>query len=200
VTIAAVSEIIELVNGSARKIRMNQITSAVQNTRSLSNSFVIHDQVKPRQLGCRWNGILLLVPILIVLVLPGFILDFIFRTIGEGDLLGGDRYSVFQALYGFLVVGFAEEISFRGIFQTFMERRFGSQRGIVLTALLFTICHVPSHILGSGLFMGSFSLMFVFYGAMMYGYVWYRTRNIWVISAAHMLNNSTATIMYDLFN
>ncbi|UCG00927.1 MAG: CPBP family intramembrane metalloprotease [Candidatus Heimdallarchaeota archaeon] len=65
-------------------------------------------------------------------------------------------------------------------------------------ALLFTISHIPSHILGSGISLGSFSLMLIFYSSMLYGYVWYRTRNIWVISGAHMLNNSSAAIIYNL--
>ena len=86
------------------------------------------------------------------------------------------------------------------IFQTFLERRFGSQRGIVLTSLLFAICHIPSHFLNSGIFLGSFSIMLVFYGSLLFGYVWYRTRNLWVISGAHMLNNSNATIIYNFLN
>ncbi len=162
-------------------------------------AIITHDRVKPSELGCRFNHIILLIPILLVLTLPSFILNLMVWP-SMGSLLGGDRYSLTQTLYMYLVVGFAEEISFRVIFQTYMERRFGSQRGIVLTALLFTISHIPSHILSSGLFLGSFSLMLVFYGALLYGYVWYRTRNLWVISGAHMLNNSNATIIYNFLN
>lgn len=159
-------------------------------------AIILHDRVKPSELGCRWNHFVLLVPILLALTLPSLVFILIVWP-SMGSLLGGDRYSLAQTLYMFLVVGFAEEISFRGVFQTFMERRFGSQRGIVLTALLFAIGHIPSHILGFGLFLGSFMIMLVFYAALLYGYVWYRTRNIWVISIAHMFNNSAATIIYN---
>jgi len=63
-----------------------------------------------------------------------------------------------------------EEISFRVIFQTFMERCLGNQQEIVLIAFLFSISHLPSHILSIGLFLGSFRIMYAFYGALMYGY------------------------------
>ena len=65
---------------------------------------------------------------------------------------------------------------------------------------LFAISHIPSDILGNGLFLGSFMVMLVFYAALLYGYVWYRTRNIWVISMAHMLNDSAPTIVYNFLN
>ncbi|MFW9902729.1 MAG: lysostaphin resistance A-like protein [Candidatus Thorarchaeota archaeon] len=161
-------------------------------------AIIVHDKVTPTQLGCRGNHALLLIPILIVLILPGFIFQFIVWPSVGLELLGGDEYPLLQVLYMYLVVGFAEEISFRAVFQTYMERRFGDQRGIVLTATLFTVGHIPSHILGSGLFLGSFTLMLVFYSSLLYGYVWFRTRNLWVIAGAHMLNDSTATILYNL--
>ncbi|MFX1286038.1 MAG: lysostaphin resistance A-like protein [Promethearchaeota archaeon] len=159
-------------------------------------AIIIHDRVKPSELGCRWTHFVLLIPILIVLVLPSFIFQLIVWPSLGSTLLGGDEYPLTQTLYMYLVVGFGEEISFRVVFQTFMERRYGNQRGIVLTSLLFTVCHIPSHLLGGGLFLGSFSIMLVLYSALLSGYVWYRTRNLWVISAAHMLNDSSATIIY----
>ena len=163
-------------------------------------AIIIHDKVKPSELGSRFNNIILLIPILLALTLPSFILNLIIWPSVGSTLLGGDKYPLTQTLYMYLVVGFGEEISFRVIFQTFMERRFGSQRGIVLTSLLFAICHIPSHFLGYGLFLGSFSIMLVFYGSLLFGYVWHRTRNLWVISGAHMLNNSNATIIYNMLN
>ena len=163
-------------------------------------AIIIHDQIKPSALGCRGTHFMVLVPILLVLILPSLTVYFILWPSLGSSLIGGDKYSLAQALYTYLVVGFGEEISFRVIFQTYMERRFGNQRGIVLTALLFTICHIPSHILGDGLFIGSYSLMLVFYHSLLYGYIWFRTRNLWVIAGAHMLNNSTATIVYNLLN
>lgn len=163
-------------------------------------AIIIHDSIKPSELGCRRNHLALLILILIVLVLPGFVFYLIVWPSVGSILLGGDEYPLVNALYMYLVVGFAEKISFRVVFQTFMEQHFGNQRGIVFTALFFTISHIPSHILGSGLFLVLFSIMFVFYSALLYGYVWYQTRNLWVISGAHMLNNSTATIIYNFLN
>ncbi|MFX0124224.1 MAG: lysostaphin resistance A-like protein [Candidatus Hodarchaeota archaeon] len=161
-------------------------------------AIILHDKVTPSELGCRWNHFALLIPILMVLILPSLIFQLIVWSSVGSELLGGDEYPLAQTLYMYLVVGFAEEISFRGVFQTYMERRFGHQRGIVLTSILFTISHIPSHILGSGIFLGSFTLMLVFYSSLLYGYVWYRTRNIWVISGAHMLNDSSAAILYNI--
>ena len=73
------------------------------------------------------------------------------------------------------------------------------QKGIVLTSLLFTIVHIPSHVLSLGL-LAFYSILLVFYSTLMGGYVWYRTRNLWVITGAHMLEDSTSTIVYSLLN
>jgi len=173
-------------------------------------AIIVHDRIKPSQLGIRSNKIIFLVPALVVMVLPNFVINYIIWMSGNIELLGGDNYSIFQALYTYLVVGFGEEISFTVVFQTFLERRYGSQRGIVIASILFAICHIPSHFLGMGmlfgsdlilvLVLGSISILLVFYSSMIYGYVWYRTRNLWVISGAHMLADSSSTIIYRIFN
>jgi membrane protease YdiL (CAAX protease family) len=173
-------------------------------------AIIVHDRIKPSQLGARSYKILLLVPILIVMVLQNFVINYIIWMSGNIEILGGDNYSIFQALYTYLVVGFGEEISFRVVFQTFLERRYGSQRGIVIASILFAIGHIPSHFLGMAMLFGSdlilvlalssISILLVFYSSMIYGYVWYRTRNLWVISGAHMLANSSSTIIYQIFN
>lgn len=173
-------------------------------------AIIVHDQVKPSQLGVRSNKILFLVPVLVVMVLQNFVLNYLIWLSGNIELLGGDTYPLFQTLYMYLVVGFGEEISFRAIFQTYLERRYGNHRGIVITSILFAICHIPSHFLGMGvlfgsdlllvLIMASISVSLVFYSSMITGYVWYRTRNLWVIAGAHMVANSSATIIYTIFN
>ncbi|MFX0086830.1 MAG: CPBP family intramembrane glutamic endopeptidase [Candidatus Hodarchaeota archaeon] len=172
-------------------------------------AIIVHDRIKPSQLGARSYKIIFLIPVLLVMVLPNFVLNYLFWMSGNIELLGGDNYTIFQALYMYLVVGFGEEISFRSVFQTFLERRYGNQRGILLASALFAICHIPSHFLGMAMLfgsdlilvlaLGSISILLVFYSSMISGYVWYRTRNLWVISGAHMLENSSSTIIYRLF-
>jgi len=173
-------------------------------------AIIIHDRITPFRLGARSNKIILLVPVLVVMVLQNFVLNYLLWLSGNIELLGGDNYTIFQALYMFLVVGVGEEISFTVVFQTFLERRYGSQRGIVISSILFAICHIPSHFLGMGMLFGpdlilvlvlsSISILLVFYSSMIYGYVWYRTRNLWIISGAHMLADSSSTIIYKIFN
>ncbi|MFX0183743.1 MAG: CPBP family intramembrane glutamic endopeptidase [Candidatus Hodarchaeota archaeon] len=173
-------------------------------------AIIVHDRIKPSQLGARSNKIILLVPVLLVMVLPSFAINYLIWMSGNMELLGGDNYTISQALYMYLVVGFGEEISFKVVFQTYLERRYGSQRGIVIASTLFAICHIPSHLLGMAMLFGSdlnlvlvlssISILLVFYYSMISGYVWYRTRNIWVISGAHMLVDSSSTIIYRIFN
>lgn len=173
-------------------------------------AIILHDRVTPSHLGARSKKIVLLVPVLVVMVLQNFVINYLIWMSGNIELLGGDNYTLFQALYMYLVVGFGEEISFRVVFQTFLERRYGNQRGIVIASVLFAICHIPSHFLGMEILFGpdlilvitlsSISIMLVFYSSMISGYVWYRTRNLWVISGAHMLADSSSTIIYRVFN
>ncbi|MDI9624535.1 MAG: CPBP family glutamic-type intramembrane protease [Methanothermobacter sp.] len=87
-------------------------------------------------------------------------------------------------LIGFLIlilVGFSEELLFRGILQKNSEKLLGVLPGLLYASLLFTICHV-----GWG---SIYELIFVFFIAIFYGYMYQKTGSIIGVTFSHALSN-----------
>lgn len=87
-----------------------------------------------------------------------------------------------------------EEIFYRYILQTRLEKAFGKLLGILFSSLLFASFHFPSrYLLASGvegsagdiysILMGTMLPVFVI--GIILGYLWNRFRNIWVLIALH---------------
>jgi membrane protease YdiL (CAAX protease family) len=96
---------------------------------------------------------------------------------------------VFQLpLLPLLLIGFigpfVEEVVFRGVIQSHLVRRHGPWWGILITSLFFGIYHWD---LGQG-------LLAVIIGVYL-GYMAYRTRSIWPSILAHMLVNTSSSIL-----
>ncbi|MCM3340558.1 CPBP family intramembrane metalloprotease [Paenibacillus sp. MER TA 81-3] len=87
-----------------------------------------------------------------------------------------------------------EEIFYRYILQTRLEKAIGAFAGIVLSAILFSLFHLPSrYLLASGvegiagdlssILLGTILPAFVI--GIILGYLWYKFRNIWILIALH---------------
>jgi uncharacterized protein len=91
-------------------------------------------------------------------------------------------------LFPLLLIGFigpfVEEAVFRGVIQSHLVRRHGPWWGIFITSLFFGIYHWD---LGQG-------ILAVILGIYL-GYVAYRTRSIWPAILAHMLVNTSSSIL-----
>lgn len=89
---------------------------------------------------------------------------------------------------------FPEELFYRVIFQSLLERHFGRVRGILTTAALFSLSHLPSRfILAAGVEgrAGNFAsvlegtLIPVFILGLVFGFLWSRYRNVFLLIALH---------------
>lgn len=94
--------------------------------------------------------------------------------------------SVQNFITGFAVMligtGLAEELLFRGIVQRNAEEVMGKVTGLLYASLLFTALHVG--------WKSGYDLIFVFSVAVIYGFVFQRTRSIAGITVSHGISNS----------
>jgi len=97
-----------------------------------------------------------------------------------------------------LDVGVVEEVCFRGFLQTRLAAWAGSQlAGLVAMALLFGLAHAPGFYLRpalSGEHVGThpslllavgYSVVYTSAAGLLYGVLWLRTRNLWVVVLVH---------------
>ena len=74
-------------------------------------------------------------------------------------------------------VGLAEELMFRALIQTSLERLLSPRLGLILTSVLFGIMH--------GVWTSYMELVFTFAAGMLFGYLFQRTRNLPFIAVLH---------------
>lgn len=113
--------------------------------------------------------------------------------LGRGDTIE-DMLGLFRRLRGVdlavaLVVvgglaGTAEELLFRGYYQTRLTERFGAFAGIAIASIAFGLAHVEPH-------HAAFALCFGFY----VGWLSWRARSIWPAIVVHVTNNAMSTWM-----
>ncbi|QVQ51241.1 CPBP family intramembrane metalloprotease [Spiractinospora alimapuensis] len=95
----------------------------------------------------------------------------------------------------FLTASVLEEVFFRVWLQTRLEFLVGRWAGIVLSSLAFGVMHVASHqALGTPALILAQVLAVQGVSGLLYGYLWSRYRNLWVIIILHTGINSLALI------
>jgi len=86
-----------------------------------------------------------------------------------------------------LSVGFTEEAMFRGYLQLRLTAWLGTRRGWVLTAIVFTICHIGGSI---------FNLVAVFIIGLVYGWIMQKSENIVGLSIWHAFTDWVWILYY----
>ncbi len=92
----------------------------------------------------------------------------------------------FMAVGSFALVPILEELFYRGYIQTRLEENFGPPVAILATALLFQLSH------SQYLILNPFNVGMILtglFGSIVWGYMFYRTRSLWVTIIAHALVN-----------
>ncbi len=105
---------------------------------------------------------------------------------GNGDT-GSDVHWL-SLLNGLLVVPLIEETFFRGFLQTGLEDKIGPRSAVLAQALLFAL--YPTH-LGQSSFRLALFLVF----SLVSGWLYRKTRSIWVILSAHGIANALPTLV-----
>ena len=94
----------------------------------------------------------------------------------------------------------AEEFLYRNIVQKRLYAGFGGPAAVVLASLLFTLIHVPAFLTVEGGLQGAaVTLVFIFGGAIVFGFLYYQTSNLWVPIAVHAIINAFQLSLYLLF-
>lgn len=99
--------------------------------------------------------------------------------------LAGNGWMVFTTL---ALAPVAEEIFFRGILQRDLTLRYGAMRGILAGAAVFAVVHLYPAMVINAFVLG-----------LVLGFLYYRTRSLWVTVFLHFLNNLTAQFLYMLY-
>lgn len=110
------------------------------------------------------------------------------------SLDGGFKGFSSSLAYGFIVyaiVGFSEEIVWRGYVQTRLVAWSGTGKGLVTTALLFSLLHFPTrYYLYSGVALEALvSALLLFPISLLFGYMMLRSQNTIPSSIFHLLMN-----------
>jgi len=107
-----------------------------------------------------------------------------YHLIDAGNLV--PDLSFFSILKIFIImtlfVGLVEELVFRSLLQTRLEESFGEYTGLFLAALLFGIMHS-----GYGTL---YEMIFVAGAGLVLGYMYQRTRSLFLVSLTHGLTNT----------
>jgi membrane protease YdiL (CAAX protease family) len=89
----------------------------------------------------------------------------------------------------FIFVGFAEEIIFRGYFQSRLIAWLGTTKGCLITAIIFSFYHLPVNIFFQGMdFQSAFiSCASLIPLSLMLGYIMIKTKNIMTVAILHTI-------------
>jgi membrane protease YdiL (CAAX protease family) len=85
---------------------------------------------------------------------------------------------------GFLLVGITEEMVFRGLILTEINKRISFWKANVVTALLFLFIHYPIWIY-HGTFFHFGSHVFIFLLGLIFGYIYKKTGSLWSVVILH---------------
>ncbi|MFW6126090.1 MAG: CPBP family intramembrane glutamic endopeptidase [Chloroflexota bacterium] len=86
-----------------------------------------------------------------------------------------------------LLAPLSEELFFRGILQPGLQSRTGRYAGLLLTAVLFTMAHLPKVLCTSLATIGNFPLFFSI--GLVFGVIREESRSIWYCLLCHVLYN-----------
>ena len=111
-------------------------------------------------------------------------------------ILAPDNYSFeiisvrsLLSLIEFSFVGFAEEISFRGYLQSRLIAWKGIQKGVWITAIVFSFWHLPVNLVFKGIGMENaiFSCILLIPLSLLLGHIMLKTRNIAAVVILHTI-------------
>lgn len=91
--------------------------------------------------------------------------------------------SFFYVLNFVIVSPFCEEVIFRGLILNAVMKKYGEVKSIFIATLLFTLGHEPNN------------YFIAFIMGLMLGYVYIKTKNVFVVAILHMIVNFTSALV-----
>lgn len=138
-------------------------------------------QIPSKELGIYFKKLYIYLPIAIII---GTIMAIIeYKILNPAALIEKFRLSDIISLIVvmFIFIGAVEEIIFRSILQTRLEKIFNIKYSIIISGGIFGIMHASYGILGEILFASVFGIIL--------GYVFYKTRSLPFIVSIHGITN-----------
>jgi membrane protease YdiL (CAAX protease family) len=148
-----------------------------------------------RSIGIRKSNISKSIIIGILLGIIYFILiNKIFKINKVMEVMSTESFEAFINLF---IVGFSEEVIFRGYLQTRLSYWIGTKKGYLLTVIIFSFYHLPNRMIIEGM---------SFYGALVncvalipisltFGYIMIKTKNVITGSIFHTFVDWTQTVI-----
>ena len=97
------------------------------------------------------------------------------------------EFDMIYLIFTIFIIGFGEEIVYRGLVQTSQEIIFGEKAALFLTSVLFGIMHL--------IWRNPLEFFFTTFAGFIFGYQFYKTKSIWPPTIAHIMNNTTWLIV-----
>lgn len=87
---------------------------------------------------------------------------------------------------GAIIGPICEEIIFRGVILEGLSKKYDPTKAIIFSALIFGIIHLqPLQVIGA------------FFAGLILGWIYLRTKSLWVVSALHVIHNAAAFLLAD---
>ncbi|MBP3635073.1 MAG: CPBP family intramembrane metalloprotease [Bacilli bacterium] len=126
--------------------------------------------------------------ILCFLIAKLFVPEFIEHLKVRTDFLTLNKVPIL--IVELIISALGEEIAWRGFFQKQVSKVISFLPSLIISAVLFSICHYTE----GSLIVVLYDLLFIFINAIFYGAVFHKTDNAYVSTLAHFLANLLGTI------
>ena len=136
-----------------------------------------HQKFTREQIGLNFEKMHIYFPIALIV---GFLLGTIeFQILQNPALIENLEFEniLLLSIVMTLFVGLAEELAFRSIIQTRFEQIFGTTQGLIITGIIFGVMH-------SG-YGTTYEIMFTSSAGILLGYMFIKTRSLFLISTTH---------------
>lgn len=146
-------------------------------------SIIKGQNISAKELGINFKKLYIYIPLA---VLMGIILGFIeYKIIDPASLIERIKFSdiVIMFIVMFIYVATAEEIIFRSILQTRLQKVLGIKYGILISGTIFGIMHAGYGIINDIIFAGILGIVL--------GYIFYRSESIPFVILIHGVANVT---------
>lgn len=121
-----------------------------------------------------------------ILFLPQYIDHVIART---DIFISFDKIAIMVLQLAFLALG--EEIAWRAFFQKQLNKVFPITHTLIFSSILFAIGHIS----GGNAIIVIYDIFFVFINSILYGTIFYKTKNAWVSAISHFTANLFSIIV-----
>lgn len=141
----------------------------------------------------------------LVLVLEGNQAAIVFSAVDPKTGMAGGMLFALWLVFGNVIKATMEEGLFRGVMMTHFILRFRAWGTILLQTFFFAIWHlvwplkqlIIGEISTGELVFETFGLLLATgIGGLVFGYIYYKTNNLWAAFLAHMINNTVLNLVF----